>query len=173
MSTIDAEMLARSTRARTFVATRQFIAGLIATGLLIVQLAFEIRWEALVTLQADTLYQQLTGLLLALFIAWQFSLGWARMQPRTANTPILLVRHKWQGVCAPLLFYLHSSTLGYAYTLVLSSVFLANGILGLFNADVIRIRSRLYVVSWMVMHAALAVLTVALTVFHTWVVLAY
>jgi fructose-specific phosphotransferase system IIC component len=63
--------------------------------------------------------------------------------------------------------------LGYAYQLLLSSVFLGNIVVGMLNPEVVRVAHKAYRPSWLVIHIVLAVLTMLLVVFHLYVVYGY
>ena len=155
------------------VITPQLVVGGVLLILFVMQLVAGVQWDALKALQSNSLYKQLTGLLLGFFIARQFRLGLARMKKRTSNIRSRLAQHKWQGVLAPLLFFVHSTTLGYAYTLILSVVFLSNIAVGLINVEVVRVRAQAYLSAWMVVHVGLAMATVGLAAFHVYIVYFY
>lgn len=74
--------------------------------------------------------------------------------------------HTWLGACAPLVFYLHATHLGYAYLGMLSGTYFANVVLGLCNQEVVRLRKRWFTQAWMVAHVAASVLVVVLMLSH-------
>ena len=59
---------------------------------------------------------------------------------KTAKSQYL--RHKRAGFLASLLFYLHSTQLGYAYLFFLSIVYFANVVLGFCNPETMGIKKR-------------------------------
>jgi hypothetical protein len=83
--------------------------------------------------------------------------------------------HKLQGAISPLLFYIHSTALGYAYTFALSLVFFANFALGLVNQEMIPESryKKLYAQYWLSTHIVLSTSMISLIVYHIYVVFAY
>jgi len=153
--------------------TPPLVVGSVLLGLFVLQLVAGVQWATLSALQSNNLYKQLTGLILGIFIARQFWLGRVRTHSQTTSLKAQFVRHRWQGALAPLLFFVHSITLGYAYTLMLSVVFLANIVVGLLNIEVVRVRTPIYLTAWTVVHVSLAMATVGLAAIHVYVVYFY
>lgn len=81
--------------------------------------------------------------------------------------------HKQLGVLAPLFFYAHSATLGYAYLFWLSSVYFANMVVGLLNREVLAMRAKRFSYYWMILHVTLAVLITTLMGYHIFISLYY
>jgi hypothetical protein len=68
--------------------------------------------------------------------------------------------------------FLHSTRLGFGYLVVLSGVYLANSVVGLVNPSAFP-RMKSVLSPWTVVHVALSVLLVALTLYHAWTALYY
>ena len=81
--------------------------------------------------------------------------------------------HKWLGALSPLVFYIHSMSMGYGYLLLLSYVFFSNTLLGYFNLDVIKSNSDLLFKGWMIAHVALSIVVTIMMVFHIAMVFYY
>ncbi|MFV1985485.1 MAG: hypothetical protein ACC657_18195 [Thiohalomonadales bacterium] len=135
--------------------------------LYIVQLTLQLKFHFLVELQHDTLYKQTTGYLLLLYVGYQFKLARARKDTKSMRYHFSL--HKIQGVFAPLVLYIHSMELGYAYQVLLSSLFLTNCLLGLLSPQQFKLRNVSYVNCWLILHVSVALLIVALALYHLFV----
>ena len=70
-----------------------------------------------------------TGGALIALIGYQWYLPYLRLSGRLAQTAAR--RHSYLGVLAPVLLYLHSITLGFAYTTVLALLFVVNTLMRL------------------------------------------
>ena len=139
------------------------------------QEVLQIKWPWLETMQAGESYRRWSGLLLTLYLAAQFILPVMRARGHVQAVVRHHRLHKLQGAFAPLIYYVHATTLGYAYTLVLSIVYFANFLLGLFNQDIVRDpdRKQRYLKYWLAPHVGLSILTVVLVLYHIYVVFAY
>ncbi len=139
------------------------------------QAAFQLKWPWLQTLQMGESYQHWSGLLLTLYLAAQFILPVIRARGHVQAVARHHHLHKLQGAFAPLVYYIHTTSLGYTYLLVLSIVYFANFLLGLCNQDIVRDPERKprYLHYWLAPHAGLSILTVALVIYHLYVVFAY
>jgi hypothetical protein len=76
------------------------------------------------------------------------------------------VWHLWLGAVAPLVFYVHSTHVGYGTSLLLSSVYLGNAALALLHTPLQRLRSRIVKGSWLFTHVSLSILVVFLACYH-------
>lgn len=152
-----------------------YLVGLGLTVVFLLQALWQLHWDWLMTLQQNELYQQWSGLLLAFYLAGQFLLPLARRYGNRQLQRRYYHWHHWQGAFAPLIYYFHSMRIGYAYLLVLSIVYFANILVGLFSAEVVRkyVTFRHYSYYWLIVHISLSLLTVALVVYHIYIVLAY
>ena len=137
----------------------------------IIQDAAGIRWEWLAQLQTIDLYKYISGACLLIYIGWQWHIFLARQ--RGVKIQGLLTLHQRSGAFAPILFYLHSAQTGYGYLAVLSWIFFANIIVGVASPLGIKIRSKTYTASWVILHVLLAALTVILAVFHAYIAFYY
>ena len=141
--------------------------------LYIAQLMLELRWNWLVQLQQGEVYRQFTGYLLLSYVLLQARLGIKRVGGQTSKLRKEFDMHKIQGVFGPVVFYIHSVEVGYAYQLLLAFVFLGNCIIGYFSPHALQWRNKVYLLSWTITHISLAILTLVLMIFHIYVVYQY
>ena len=146
-------------------------AALLAVVFSLVSLGVSPQW--LHDLQNIEFYKMASGVALAAFLLFQWYLSSLRVRGRLRRAKRQYALHKKVGIWAPVLFYAHSVTLGYAYLLILSSAYFANTLVGLINPQTIRVRSKAYYYTWMIVHVALSVLVIALMVYHLWIALSY
>ena len=131
------------------------------------QLGLAIPW--LVRLQANETYRVLSGLLVAAFVFYQWSVA-----TRRALDPVRAVaRHRLCGALAPLVLYLHASRLGYGYLLVLAMIYLGTVVLGLLHGPTLRCRARWLFTTWFVVHVMTALVLVLIGGYHVAIALAY
>ena len=149
------------------------VLGMSLVTLFTAQLLLGLRWEWLVQLQADEVYRQITGYLLLAYILLQSRLGIKRLCQHLNSLRKEFDSHKIQGVFAPVLFYIHSTEVGFAYQMFFAFVFLGNCIVGYMNPHALKCGNRLYLMSWTITHISLAILTLALMSFHIFVVYTY
>ncbi|WP_245683463.1 hypothetical protein [Pseudotamlana agarivorans] len=132
------------------------------------------QWTWLFELQQQELFKRWSGLVLALFIAFQWLLTFTRVIKKLRKHAMTTQSmHKWIGAISPLLFYIHSMTFGYGYLLMLSYIFFTNTLIGYFNLDVIKNNSDLLFKSWMIVHVALSIIVTIIMVFHITMVFYY
>lgn len=150
------------------------ITGSILFILFVLQDLLDLRWQALFDLQQDEMYRRWSGLGLSLVILFQWTLSLVRTRPKWQELTLTFYNvHNWVGALTPLLFYLHSMQLGFAYLFVLSLTFFGNFLMGLFNLDVIKSKSMLVFQGWMILHVACSFFITFLTIYHVWVVFYY
>lgn len=149
------------------------IAGTSLLALYFTQLNLNLRWIWLDNLQSGEVYQQITGFLLLAYVIMQGRLGYQRLSNPNKSFRSLLANHKIYGVFGPALFYVHSMDVGFAYQVVLTFVFLGNSLLGYLSPQAIKFRMKWYTLSWTILHIGLAILTLALMLFHIFVVYYY
>lgn len=137
------------------------------------QLNLNLRWVWLDELQRNEIYQQITGFMLLAYVIMQGRLGFQRLTKPNIPFRSLLANHKIYGVFGPALFYVHSMDVGFAYQVVLTFVFLGNSLLGYLSPQAIKLRVKWYTLSWTILHIGLAILTLALMLFHIFVVYYY
>jgi hypothetical protein len=80
--------------------------------------------------------------------------------------------HQTAGAFSPVLLLLHSTRLGFGYLLVLSTVYVANNVVGLVSPSSFP-RFKMIMPFWMIAHIALSVLLTALVVYHARTALYY
>ena len=150
-----------------------FYLGVLLLAAFFIQDAFALKWAWLVQMQTNETFKQLTGLVLVSYLTHQWYLSVLRLRGRMETARIKLPRHKQLGALAPLVFYLHSHQIGYAYLFLLSSLYFANVAIGLFNQKIIGIQSKWFLYGWMIVHVALSVFIVILTSYHVFIALYY
>ncbi len=147
------------------------LAGIVLLLAYVIQDAAGLRWEWLAQLQNIDAYKYATGACLLTYVCWQWYVFIARQRGMRIHRVVVL--HQRSGVFAPVLFYVHSVQTGYGYLAVLSWIFLTNVIVGVASPVGIRIRSKTYTASWVVVHVILAVLALVLGLFHAYIAVYY
>lgn len=147
--------------------------GALMLVLYFTQLNLNLRCLWLDALQNDEVYQQVTGFLLLAYVIIQGRLGFQRLNKKNVAVASILKSHKIHGVFGPILFYIHSMDVGFAYQVVLTFVFLGNSLVGYLNPQAIKLREKWYILSWTILHISLAILTLILMLFHIYVVYYY
>ena len=138
-----------------------------------IQYLFELEWEWLVHMQDHETFQQCTGLALASYVAHQWYLSSLRTRGGIKSGKLQFLRHKRAGIWASLLFYLHSTQLGFAYLFFLSLVYFANVVVGFCNPETLMIKTKWFYTSWILIHVSLSVLLVILIGFHVCIAFIY
>ena len=150
------------------------ILGLILLLFYFLQFILNIEWAWLQGLQQDEMYKRWSGLVVALLIVFQWVLTLTRVVKKFrkhANNMALI--HKWIGALSPLVFFMHSTGMGYGYLLLLSYVFFSNALLGYLNLDVIKNNSDWLFKGWMIAHVALSITITIVMFFHIGMVFYY
>jgi hypothetical protein len=148
------------------------VLGAILWILFLEQLGLDLDWPALRTWQSRFPNKIGTGVGLAVFLSFQWLLALCRIGRFLRFAKALYPWHQTVGALAPVFLFLHSTRLGFGYLVVLSTVYLANNLVGLANPSAFpRIKSILSV--WTIVHIALSVLLVALAAYHAWTALYY
>jgi hypothetical protein len=166
---------AKSTTGELLMSRLYAIVGGLLLLVFVLQLALSVEWPALEIAQTDETFKRWSGLLLVSFIAAQWVLPYLRWRGHLKSAARYYHFHKLQGALAPLFFYIHSTALGYAYTFVLSGVFLGNFVLGLLNQDMLpESRYKKMVAQyWLSFHIILSTSMIGLILYHIYVVFAY
>ena len=127
----------------------------------------------MIALQQLDSYRITTGSMLLLFIGYQWYLPYLRLTRKPAYTATQ--RHSFMGALAPVLLYLHSASLGVAYTFVLSFLFLLNTMVGAMDKTLLRnLQQRQdYQSIWLMVHVPSSCLITVLTLVHLVYALAY
>ncbi len=150
------------------------ITGLTLFALFIAQDVFDWKIQWLQMWQQEESYRRWSGLVLSLVILFQWTLSLVRSKEKWQELSLTFYSiHNWVGAFSPLLFYIHSSELGFAYLFVLSITFLSNFVLGTFNLEVIKNKSQIVFQGWMILHVAASFFITFLTIYHIWVVFYY
>lgn len=143
--------------------------GVILLGLVATLSIFDAHPKELLWLQSLPVYKFASGCALATYIAYQWRLSYFRWAAKRRGGVTSYRRHQIVGLLGPVLFYFHSTSLGYAFLLWLSVLFLANLALALFAPAVVGSSSKAYAKIWMVTHVLASVLIVLLTAVHAYV----
>ena len=126
-------------------------------------------------MQGNEPFKIYSGLFIVLYILSQFIMPYnnACKEPRLSVKHYH--RHKFIGCLAPLVFFFHSTQLGTAYLLLLSTVYFSNFLVGIFNHERLKFaRHRVaYYKVWLPVHITLSVLLIGLVGFHVYVVASY
>ena len=150
------------------------IVGLVLLSAFLLQYFLNIEWTWLFNLQQGELYKRWSGFVLALFILFQWVLTITRVIKKFRKYAMTMQTiHKWLGALSPLVFYIHSMSMGYGYLLLLSYIFFSNALLGYLNLDVIKNNSDLLFQAWMITHVALSIIITIMMVFHITMVFYY
>lgn len=142
--------------------------GWFLLALFALQLGLDWTWPLLEQLQTDATYRQLSGALLAFIMLLQWRFAWLRSTGDRAQKERCKQRHKWQGVLAIVVFYLHSTSLGYAYQTWISVLFW-----GMLSPEALRVRARRYVTFWLILHVCAATACSVLALYHLYIVYTY
>ena len=126
-------------------------------------------------LQAQFYYKIFSGLLLFSYLLLQWRLPLVRWLNLSNDMLVTKKRsHKAFGAIAPLVFYLHASSVGVSYLLVLSTIYLTNSLIGFLNAELIAdIYKKAYLFGWTVLHVGLSTSLLFLSGYHAYIALAY
>lgn len=151
------------------------LVGLILLIAYYLQDQFDFKLPQLEQLQANDNYKIFSGLLLLTYILSQWRLPISRwLKQGLDKIEVKKHSHQYFGAIAPLVFYLHASSIGYAYLAVLASVYLVNSLLGYSSGEFIQTRyKKTYVFSWTVMHVCLSTSLLFLSFYHAYIALAY
>ena len=148
------------------------LAGAAAWLLFLAQIDLGLEWQSLSDWQGQRWYKVASGSLLAGFVCFQWLLALSRVNRWARAARALYSWHQIAGAFAPVLLFLHSTRLGFGYLLVLSTVYVANNVVGLVSPSAFP-RLKVLVPFWLIAHIALSVLLAALVVYHAWTALSY
>ena len=148
--------------------------GLTLLFLYLLQFFLDLKWQWLFQLQQDQMYRRWSGLVLSLFILFQWWLSLTRVVKPLRKISLKMVKvHKWVGAVSPLFFYAHAMAFGYGYLLLLTYIFLVNTALGYVNLELIKSRNQLFFQGWMISHVAFSLIITILMWYHIGVVFYY
>lgn len=151
------------------------LAGMVLLAAFLLQRLLGLSWGALSRWQAQEGYQRWSGLGLALFMAYQWYFPLLRFQSRLRESARQFQLHKRIGLLAPLVYFFHTTHVGYGFLFFLSGVFFANLALGIASPGWIShpdIKRR-YSFSWIIAHVLLSVLTLGLVLLHVYIAFSY
>lgn len=154
---------------------RYFYLGLGLLLLFVMQDVFVLKMARLEQWQAQETFKIYSGLLVVSYLLAQFILPYNRLCQMPHVVASSYQRHQWQGAVAPLFFFIHSTSIGVGYLLLLSSVYFANVLVGLFNHERIKnpIKRTQFFKGWLPLHIVLALLLLSLVGFHIYIVASY
>jgi len=152
-----------------------FYLGLALFSIFLIQDSLRLKIPWLENLQAQEGYKIYSGIFLVLYILMQFVMPYNKSCEKPHVSAKTYRQHKFRGALAPLIFYVHSTKFGSSYLLLLSSVYFANFLVGLFNHERIKnaIKRVAYFKFWLPVHISLSVLILSLIVFHVYVLSSY
>lgn len=140
----------------------------------VLQYFFHLDWTWLVEQQQKEYYKRWSGLVLGMFILFQWLLTISRVIKKLRKHSMKITAlHKWIGAISPVLFYFHSASFGYGYLTLLSYIFFSNMLLGNLNLDFIKSQKDWIFKSWMIAHVSLSIVVTFLMIFHIGVVFYY
>ncbi len=178
MLLINRRIALRAQKTHTPAAPKAFAKGYFYLGLALlitfaIQEFYDWRWAWLTDLQADNLYKQLSGFALLTFLAHQWHCSVLRNRGLMRKAGRILNHHKLAGSLAPVFFYAHSQALGFAYAQLLSLVYFAIFLTGLFNFEITRIRKPWFQPMWITVHVGLSTALLFLLSYHIFISYAY
>lgn len=154
--------------------SKSTLVGLVLLSAFFLQLLLNLQWTWLFELQQGEMYKRWSGLGLAIFILFQWLLTFTRISKKFRKNAMKMQSiHKWLGAISPVLFYIHSMSLGYGYLLLLSYIFFSNTLLGYLNLDVLKHNGDLLFKGWMITHVALSIIVTIMMFFHITMVFYY
>ncbi len=146
---------------------------LLAVGLYVAQAAAGLRWGPLGRLQHDDVFRWVSGSLLAAVVLGQLWLAWQRRSADAARARALLARHRQLGVASLGVLFLHATSPGYGYLLVLGLLIPIQVTLGALWPSGPGDQERRLRVPWRLLHATLGLLLLTGLLLHVWMVVAW
>lgn len=155
---------------------RYFYVGLVLFFIFVMQDVLSLKMAWLEQLQQQESFKIYSGLLLLVYLLTQFIMPYNKFckTPHVARNTNYH-NHKQRGAFAPLFFFIHSTTWGTAYLLLLSGIYFANFLLGLFNYEQVKnpLKRRAFIKIWLPLHIILALVLMTMVGFHLYVVASY
>jgi hypothetical protein len=130
-------------------------------------------WRWLGDLQIESIYRQLSGIGLVVFLAHQWHPAVLRSRGQMRQAGVLMRSHKLVGALTPLVFYVHSQRLGYAYLSVLSSALFVIFLSGILHRQIVRLHKPWLQTLWIGVHIGSAVILLILLGYHIYISYAY
>jgi hypothetical protein len=150
-----------------------FLLGLVLLVAFAIQESYQWNWPWLATLQTDTVYKQLSGFVLIIYLAHQWHCSVLRTRGLMHEAASRLKRHKLLGAMAPLFFYAHSQHIGFAYLQALSLIYFGIFMTGLGNYEISRINKSWFRPVWMTVHVGLSTGLLFFLSYHIYISYAY
>jgi len=149
--------------------------GMLLLCAFLIQEWFDLKVPMLETLQQDESYKRWTGFIVLSFIAFQWYYPIKQIFSFKEGLFYWQKIHKYNGVIAPIILYVHATSIGYAYLFILSTAYLSNNILALCNRDVFNawFKHRLVYKSWLSVHILLTCCISILVWYHLFFAFAY
>lgn len=142
-------------------------------ALYLLQTTYDWAPSSLVALQQIDAYRIVTGSVLIALVGYQWYLPYLRWTRRLAASASR--RHLFLGLLAPVALFFHSVSFGFAYTVVLSTLFVSNAIVGALDRNVFRHPEahRTWHRFWLLAHVPASCVITALALIHMVYALAY
>lgn len=150
--------------------------GLAFLSLFLIQVLLNWHMPGLTSLQSHEIFKFITGFIFAAYIGYQWRLTKVRSQKQKSTGLALreaLQSHKFWGIIGPFFYYLHTQKMGYSYLFVLSIIFFAIYILGLFHERLVKLRKPLVTQISLILHIGLSTAMVALICYHALIAIYY
>lgn len=168
--------IAKKITPREWLVSKSYLPiGLVLLGLFVVQDVFQLKWPLLEAVQATEVLKRWTGLFLTAFILLQWYLPYLRWRSKLKAAASQYHWHKLLGAFSPLVYYMHSTKFGFAFLFLLSLVYFANFVLGLFNQEIFPDSpyKKTFGYYWLIAHIILSVSMVSLIIYHIYIAFAY
>lgn len=149
--------------------------GMLLLSAFLIQEWFNLKIPIIEALQQDESYKRWTGFIVLSFIAFQWYYPIKQMFSFKKSLFYWQKVHKYNGVIAPIILYVHATSIGYAYLFILSTAYLSNNILALCNRDAFHswFKHRLVYQSWLSAHILLTCCISILAWYHLFFAFAY
>jgi len=149
--------------------------GMLLLSAFLIQEWFDLKIPIIEALQQDESYKRWTGFIVLSFIAFQWYYPIKQLFSFKKNLFYWQKIHKYNGVIAPVILYIHATSIGYAYLFILSTAYLSNNILALCNRDAFHswFKHHLVYKSWLSAHILLTCCISILVWYHLFFAFAY
>jgi hypothetical protein len=150
--------------------------GIILFALFLLQVFLNWHMPGLTSLQGHETFKFITGFIFAGYIGYQWRLTKIKSQKQKVTGLLLretLQSHKFWGIIGPFFFYLHTQKMGYSYLFVLSVIFFAIYILGIFHERLVKLRKPWITQLSLISHIGLSTAMVALICYHALIAIYY
>jgi len=155
---------------------RQHIKSLVGITLLVavtVLIVTDVQITMLKSLQQNSIYKQVSGLVVLLYIYLQWQLYFLRYNRTGQLYAKFKAWHLSSSVVIPVILFLHTSSGGYAYQSLLLVIFLVQCGMGYVCPHWIKKSNKLYFTLWTILHVTFAVCITILAMYHFYITYAY